>query len=316
MPTAPHPEHDCHRDRTILVATDASQAGHDAIAWAASTFQAPGTQLHVVHVLEGRPHADPAAAAAALDVLRTQIERLPSQESTITCGVLDQSPAWESIAAEARRQRAELLIIGSRGHSTLPWRRLGTTARRLIRSAPCPVLAIPPDTVPNHGSLRGIVAVDFSEEASLAISAAVELLDLHGGGTLTLLHVCDLPSMPYEGMGYGPLQVTDELLARQQREAAHLLEGLASDAARANVHVDFATASGPAAIQIETYAASHGADFIAVGATGRSLMHRVFLGSVALHLLESHALPVLTSHAPAVGESVHLSSRPHEKVAG
>ncbi|MDP7028884.1 MAG: universal stress protein [Phycisphaerales bacterium] len=306
MPTASHPEHVTHGGFRILVATDASPAGNAAVAWAASTFQSPGTTLHITHVVDAA-HG-PAAATAAEETLQTTAASLDGSDAHIETSVTSGRPVWEAIVEQAARARSDLLIIGVRGHSKLPWVRLGTTARRLVRFAPCPVLSLPPQSGPDAARpLHGLVGVDFSEESALATTAAIRLLGAAGGGRLTLLHVCESPSMPYEAMGYGPAQVTDELVEHRRREALHMLEGLAADATGGGVEATFAATTGQAAQSLEHYAEEADCDFIAVGTRGHTVMQRMILGSAAQRLLEGHARPVLTARSPAADQSIALS---------
>jgi nucleotide-binding universal stress UspA family protein len=49
---------------------------------------------------------------------------------------------YEEIVALARDERADLLVIGTRGRSGVPHALLGSVAERVVRLAPCPVLSV------------------------------------------------------------------------------------------------------------------------------------------------------------------------------
>ena len=47
-----------------------------------------------------------------------------------------------AIEEEARSRHADLVVIGTRGHSGLKHLLLGSVAERVVQKAPCPVLAV------------------------------------------------------------------------------------------------------------------------------------------------------------------------------
>jgi len=57
---------------------------------------------------------------------------------------LDLAPVAKVIAREARRIGADLVVVGSRGHATLPGLLLGSVALKLLHGCPCPVAVVQP----------------------------------------------------------------------------------------------------------------------------------------------------------------------------
>ncbi|MCP4758869.1 MAG: universal stress protein [Planctomycetes bacterium] len=316
MPSPRKPEHSTSGGLNILAATDGSATGNAAVAWAVSVFGSANVSLRVVHVIEHRRH-DADSNDPINDALRTIVAGVGGDMEAIETAVLPHGAAWESIRDNAESFGADLLVLGARGHSPFEWMRLGTTTRRLIRTAPCPILTIPPShALDADAPIHGLVGVDFSEESSRAISAAVRLLDATGcGGTLTLLHVCETLHMPYEGMGYSPSAVTDELVKHRKVEAGHLLDGLAADATSETITVNTRIEAGHAATLVLEVASQLGCSFVATGTRGSRLMHRLFLGSVATHLLQAHSIPVLTTRDIQQEQLVPLSAHAAEKVS-
>ena len=63
-------------------------------------------------------------------------------ECAATCDVRAGDPATE-IVAWAREHAADLIVVGHRGRNPLAKILLGSVARSVIESAPCPVLVVP-----------------------------------------------------------------------------------------------------------------------------------------------------------------------------
>jgi nucleotide-binding universal stress UspA family protein len=52
--------------------------------------------------------------------------------------------AAHAIAELAESQGADIIAVGTRGHTALAGLLLGSVTQRLLHIAPCPVLAVPP----------------------------------------------------------------------------------------------------------------------------------------------------------------------------
>jgi universal stress protein A len=63
------------------------------------------------------------------------------------------------IARVAREQGCDLLVIGTHGHTPLARLFMGSTAERLVRTAPCPVLTVKLPAAPEPALTRGPAAV-------------------------------------------------------------------------------------------------------------------------------------------------------------
>jgi nucleotide-binding universal stress UspA family protein len=137
----------------VVVATDFSEtAGRDVEA-AIEVAKNAGAMLHVVHAFETPvPIVSPyeivlpeglleEARASALQ----SVEAVREQASAV--GVkseahLAESPASHAIVDYAEQIGADLLVLGTRGHTGLKHVLLGSVAERAVRAAPCPVLVV------------------------------------------------------------------------------------------------------------------------------------------------------------------------------
>ena len=114
------------RERDELVLVHVARKLEPAIPWSS-------VNRRVVAKLARRAQADARAALTAI------AERLaPRVRTHVSVGV-----AHEQILAEARRLRANLIVIGAQGQTLSERLLLGSTAERVIRKATVPVLVVP-----------------------------------------------------------------------------------------------------------------------------------------------------------------------------
>ena len=77
----------------------------------------------------------------------------------------------EILAAAANEQSAELIVVGTHGHTGVARFLLGSVANATVRRAPCDVLIVRGDPV-RAAFARPLVATDFSPAANKAIGNA------------------------------------------------------------------------------------------------------------------------------------------------
>lgn len=148
--------------RSIVCGVDLSPASKAAILRAMDLAEALKVRLDVVHVLE-TPRSTVLASARAralLGRLRREmiavaegrlarlLRSLPEGEAAPRPLVLAGDP-HEALVRHAARHGAEMIVIGTGGFGFLRRTLVGSTAMRVLRDAPCPVLVVPP------GSVRG-----------------------------------------------------------------------------------------------------------------------------------------------------------------
>ena len=147
--------------RGILLATDGSQGSAAAEAYACGLARSWGVALTVMHVLEfpsGLNPENPVNQLYLAELMKQATQELVelktraagrgvSAETKIATGV----PSEEVLAA-VTGEEPDLIVVGTRGKTGLAHILLGSTAERIIRAAPCPVLAV------RAGVLSGAVA--------------------------------------------------------------------------------------------------------------------------------------------------------------
>lgn len=136
----------------VVWATDGSEHADRALQYARELAQRDGGTLHVTHIVEKlvgvrvageNAHADEPeieakvkrqAAEAAADAIDVQVHTRVGRAGEIA----------RLIGAVASETRADVIVIGTRGHSAVVGAVIGSVAQRLLHVADCPVLSVPP----------------------------------------------------------------------------------------------------------------------------------------------------------------------------
>ncbi len=136
--------------RRIVAAIDFSESSRKALQYALSLgkhFKAEVLLLHVfepvppgVGIMEGVlvDTSFHEQAAQELEEWRRQV----TAEIKTSVVLRDGASPHKQIVAVAKEVEADLIVIGNRGRSGLGGALMGTTAEKVVRSAPCPVLVI------------------------------------------------------------------------------------------------------------------------------------------------------------------------------
>jgi nucleotide-binding universal stress UspA family protein len=144
MPTDPLNVH------KVLVPLDFSDPSLQALQYARRFAEPSKAELILLYVIE--PVAYPAElgvvinldadlaerALGELEKLRLQhLGDYPATRCLVRSGVAD-----AEIITTAKDEQADLIVIGTHGFSGLKHLLLGSTAERVVRDAPCPVLTV------------------------------------------------------------------------------------------------------------------------------------------------------------------------------
>lgn len=281
----------------IVLATDFSECAGKAQDYAAFLARAHEAKLYVVHVPES-PLWYGSNAATILYLEQAQKEgerRLEETEQQLIQGGLTDVEARqvvgipsEQIKKAAQDITADMIVVGTRGRTGLEVILLGSTADRVIRDAPCPVLAVPMAAA--TPSIRHVMApLDFSSPSLDAVEYAIQVAN-HFGAKMTLVHV--LEPMYYDAEpGLQSMEANWVHWRTQLEQLAGLISsfGLATGTViRGGVPTD----------SILDCAREQGCDLIVMGTHGRRGWARLRLGSVAEAVIRQAPCPVLTVKSP------------------
>jgi nucleotide-binding universal stress UspA family protein len=137
--------------KTIVLGLDGSDNSKRAIAPAVEMARAGGGRVVLAHVDERIPtRGGPASVRVDDDETGTEVaaeaERLAADGVDVSVenvATVLGGPA-QAIAAIADEVDADLIVVGTRGHSAVAGLLLGSVTNRLLHVAKRPVLAVPP----------------------------------------------------------------------------------------------------------------------------------------------------------------------------
>lgn len=292
---------------TILAGCDLSNHADQALDRAIAIAELSGAKVVVVHA-----QADDAPIAevdnAMLEQLGEVSTALRHEEATqlaervatiqargLRAEVVSRvGPPGEILAALAVERAAELIVVGTHGHTGISRFLLGSVAASTIRHATCDVLVCR-DPAAKTPFAKPLVATDFSPASSHAIAHAA--LVSAPNATIEVIHAWQLPTGSWGATLLGQARfpwstVRDAVLASAKAQADKLVTAHA--ALGRPLHVELV--QGPPTQVITETAEKNGHDLIAVGSHGHRGVRRLLLGSVAESTIRHSPCSVLVVH--------------------
>jgi nucleotide-binding universal stress UspA family protein len=291
---------------TVLIGTPLGEESDTMVATAFEVARKLGAaRVHLAHAFELPPlspgpyfTAPPATLdfeelGKALDEsLEEQIERLHLRERGPISRHIVSGPAHRVLIDLARDVTADLVVLGA--HRGRFPHLVGSTAARVVRKAPCPVLMLRgPLPLPPH---RVLLPVDLSPISAEVIARGLELLALMSAGpnggpghcqvAVEAFHVV----VPYEFEVFAPRYDP----AEAKREAMiDLAEFLGARSLGQGWTVTCAAGFGGATVEIARRTEEWHPDLVIVGSHGYSGFERFLIGSVAEGVVSGSAANVL-----------------------
>jgi nucleotide-binding universal stress UspA family protein len=296
--------------KQILFATDFSPWAKRAEDYACSLACSWRASLTVLSVAEFQPGLNPdypvnqQYLADLLKQASSQVVDLKARAErrgiAITTRVATGIPSEEVITA-ARAEDSDLIVVGTRGKTGLAHILLGSTAERVIRGAPCPVLTVrtEPADGEDNGTLsrpitleRILVPVDFSDCSIDALEYAVVVAQ-QAKASLMLLHVL-------EPVSYGlDFSFGDSKTREQERKIwTKRLAELVSSHQHSHVPMESQLRGGLPADSILDSSRTLPCDLIVMGTHGRRGISHSISGSVAEAVLRKALCPVMAVRSP------------------
>ena len=291
----------------ILATTDFSIESHAGLRCAMALAEQLKAAVNLLHVVEvpSRMSGMEAVFLARKDsdvlaVARKELGILAERECkgivTVTCSVHSGKPVHE-ITAAAEGDAADLIVIATHGHTGAEPILLGSTAERVVRHAPCPVLTVPTCNVPTRTAKSPpfrlktlLVPIDFSNTSIGALEWA-KFLASHFGAKLILLHVAERFPIDYL-LGRDLMNQTIVPLMKQAKVE---LERMAESVRKSTgLETSVVIRDGAPFEEICQAAKSVSADMIVLTTHGYTGLKHVWLGSTAERVVRHANCLVLT----------------------
>jgi nucleotide-binding universal stress UspA family protein len=277
----------------------------EALDYAVSIAKQFHAAIHLLHVYPPDEASAPGAghllfeSAEAIERLNEELTGIHRKHAPTfrpeNCHIRGGRPHQE-IVQLAREIDADLITLSTRGHSGLKHLLLGSTAERVVRSAPCPVLVARKRKQRSKASREEfairtvLVPTDFSQ-CSLAGTEYAAFLARKLNATLRLFHAM-YPYTNYvfvdrAGVRLSGLAEAMEETARQEMDALKKMDFLRG------LPVQTEILPGAAVDEICAAAGDPEVDLIITSTHGRTGLKHALIGSVAEHVVRYAEAPVL-----------------------
>jgi nucleotide-binding universal stress UspA family protein len=210
--------------------------------------------------------------------------------------------AADSILSFAQERKMDLIVMGTHGRRGFDRLVLGSVTDRVMRTAPCPVLAI--SKLPRDSSAPGeerprvyhlsriLFCAAFSEASERALNYAISATAEYDA-ELTLLHV--LEEVP------GPAKTEEAIaiaiaIAIATATATRQLDKLIPQKERKTFKIRPAVRMGKPYMQIIQFVVEAQIDMVTMGVSGRGALDRAVFGSTSYRVMRLGPCPVLAVH--------------------
>lgn len=296
---------------TVLIGTSLGSESDQVVRSGLAVARAAGARIYLVHAVQleplpvavgAGPFMEREQIALGSEELQRQIERLGLSAPELAGSRVLVGAPYRTLTETAQQIAADLIVVGATGSGPFAAELLGSTADRVLRKAPCPVL----------------IARDGLRVPPRRVLAPVDLSTLSGDAFRCGLHLLE------QLADRGEVQVQavyahsllDALAARQRTVGTPLPEierSIAGELCRfvlenrteAPFSIETAVLPGEARTEILRELAEHPVDLLILGTHGRGGLDRLVLGSVASTVVRKAPCSVLViSPEAALAEGI------------
>lgn len=275
--------------KKILVPTDFSSYANNALKMAFSIADKNGAEIALLNVIP--PSAYMSLVMGETDhyinhwadmeksikeVARKKLEKIISHtnyKNVTMHPIQGTGPISETITDYAKKQKADLIVMGTKGASGLKGVLMGSNAERVVRYAECPVISV--SHYEKTYTIKHICVVsDFQESAGKNFQVVKDIAALYDA-RFTLLRI----NTPND--------------FQSTRESTTFLQGFSEkwqlEDAEAVVYNDYYKDEG-----LKNFLRENKPDLLAMGTHGKSGLKHLLFGSVAEGVVNESEVPVIT----------------------
>jgi len=290
--------------KRILWATDGSKVSEEALKYSVFIAENFGSDVNGLHVI---PKPEKVLFKSEFRDWTVKVEEnLKSELSALAKKleakgisfkgiVLQGIPSFE-ILEYARREDADLIVLGKSGHGLLDRLLVGSTTLKVLRESGVPVLTVKKRDGEGDIKIDNIlVPLEISDKTNSALIYAIELARKIKA-KIDVLYVFRLDVYTYEVPA--STLVLDDLIKFSSKELARRVDEViqkqseSSDDKGLEISTRVIQAINPA-IAISDYASSNDIDLIVINTHGRKGISRLILGSVTEKVIQESSCAVL-----------------------
>lgn len=170
--------------KVIAVANDFSSESKCAIAHAAIFAKKDGSELLLIHVLDGKSNEklqeEGLTDARIKDVLAAECDRIEKEYGVSSRYATPEGSIFKDIGETVKNEKAKLLIMGTHGIQSLGERLLGSWALRIVDSSPVPTLIVQNKMPLGDSYKRVVMEVDATPECKILLKSAIMMHKTYG----------------------------------------------------------------------------------------------------------------------------------------
>jgi len=294
------------RAKNILCATDFSDLANYAVNYGVSLAKEFNSKLYLCHVIDLSSATLYGDATFAFETQLIHMEEYAQERlSRIMEGyqvdwepVVSTGNAADEVTRIAEEKAVDLTITATRGHSGLKRLMLGSVTEHLMRTLPCPLLAVHrhgkyPDLVAEQDVRfnRILIGCDFSPDSNLAFQYGLSLAQEYEA-ELHLVHVLEPPI--YKDLPK-PAQDAREVVRKSlYAQLNEKLEAMVPKDALNWCKPKIMLLAGHPDVELVKYADVQGIDLLVLGVTGHGLVESFFVGSTTERVMRKAPCAVLS----------------------
>ena len=272
--------------KNILLATDLSPVSETALKYARAISRERKAALHAIHVVSPSSYQllQPEALAVSFRELENSDERATDILQSLFNGLpsyvpLQQGEIWSVIGDVVRRNKIDVLVLGTHGRKGISKLFQGSVAEQIFCNVSCPVLTVGPDVKVNGNGFdigKILLASHFEPQSAAPAYASSLAREFHA--ELAILHVAS-----DTGMG-------------KKRQLVEQLRSLFTEEVLRELEPEFIAEYGAPSTKILEIADRIGASLIVLGARHRKAgnVNTHVPWATAARIISDANCPVLT----------------------